>query len=677
MDTTLQDTLVGREIDGRYQVQSRIARGGMATVYLALDRRLERDVALKVMHDHLADDPEFVARFVREARAAARLTSPNVVQVFDQGSDGDILYLAMEYLPGRTLRDVLTERGALTPRETLSVLGPVLEALASAHRAGIVHRDVKPENIVLTDDGRIKVADFGLARALAAPISGSGSDSRLLGTVSYLAPELVSRGVSDSRADVYAAGIVLFETLTGRLPYTGDDPVAVAYRHVHERVPAPSAVVPGLPSDLDDLVLSTTNPDPDRRPADGEDMLERVRGLAMSLPDHVLDARAFAPREGDSADDATQVMAAQTATQAMTASPATQAVAAPAPVPHQETRALNLPARAGSQLVPRLRVHEDDDAVDLGWFGGRRRNQGFALVGAAIAVLLVLGVCGWWFVGGPGAKTEVPGGLVGQRVSDAQRLLAARGLSGTSQEAFDSKIAKGQVVRTEPPAGEKIDNGGTVVLIVSKGPEQIAIPSLAGRSPQDAEKVLTGLGLTVGDSISRFSDKVESGKVIGTSPKAETLVTPGREIGLVVSKGPEPIEMPDVKGKSRDEATQILTRAGLEVKYTDVQPGVFGPFPGQVAAQDPQPGTKLKKGDDVTISVATGIFGQPQQVQVPDVNRWQVKDAERVLKEQGFKVNIQGGGNGQGNGQNVFGQNPPAGSQVPVGSEITLFVGNF
>src|ERR687883_887927 len=237
------DPLIGRVVDGRYAVEARIARGGMATVYLALDRRLEREVALKVMHAHLADDPQFTARFIREARAAARLSHPNVVSVFDQGDDHGLLYLAMEYLQGRTLREVLADLSVLTPDEAFDVVEPVLDALAAAHAAGIVHRDVKPENVLLTDDGRVKVADFGLARAASA---GTTTTGVLMGTAAYLAPELLARGVAGPRADVYAVGIMLFEMLTGVLPFTGDVPVQVAYRHVHEDVPPPSSVVPDL-----------------------------------------------------------------------------------------------------------------------------------------------------------------------------------------------------------------------------------------------------------------------------------------------------------------------------------------------------------------------------------------------------------------------------------------------
>ncbi|HYY12644.1 MAG TPA: protein kinase [Kineosporiaceae bacterium] len=286
------DPLIGRLVDDRYAVVSRIARGGMATVYLALDRRLDREVALKVMHAHLAADPQFTARFIREARAAARLSHPGIVAVFDQGEDAGLLYLAMEYLAGRTLREVLDELGVLTPGEALDVLEPVLEALAAAHAAGIVHRDVKPENVILTDDGRVKVADFGLARAASAVTATSGV---LMGTAAYLAPELVLRGVADARGDVYAVGVVLFELLTGVLPFAGDVPVQVAYRHVHEEVPPPSSVVRALPPALDVVVSAAAARDPGRRPADAGALLALVRSARTRVPASALGVRPPAP----------------------------------------------------------------------------------------------------------------------------------------------------------------------------------------------------------------------------------------------------------------------------------------------------------------------------------------------------------------------------------------------
>ena len=655
MDTTLQDALVGRVVDGRYHVESLIARGGMATVYLALDRRLERDVALKVMHDNLAGDPDFVSRLVREARSAARLTSPHVVQVFDQGADGPWLYLAMEYLPGRTLRDVLAQRGALTVREALSVMGPVLEALGAAHRAGIVHRDVKPENVILTDDGRIKVADFGLARAAAAPVTGGGPDARLLGTAAYLPPELVSRGVADARADIYAAGVMLFEALTGRPPYTDEDPVRLAYRHVHERVPAPSSVLPGLPPQLDELVLAATAHDPDLRPGDGDRMLAELRAVRQSLSDDVLDLRLVPPPA-----DATQLMAS--------------GAAAP-----QQTRALSIPRRAGAsvpQLVPRLRVHEDDGVVHEGMFGGDVRKQRAAIIAAVAVVALLIVSVFWWFSAGPGANTTVPGGLTGQRVADAQRLLATSGLTGQVQEVFDDQIARGQVVDTEPPSGESIENRGTVTLLVSKGPEQVPVPSLAGLTPEEAQRQLGEVGLELGKRTSKFSDDIDKGKIISSSPRGDTLVTPGRPVDIVVSKGIETVEVPNLVGAQRGDAERALQERGLKVQFDEVDFQFGGPFPNTVTAQDRQPGEKIAKGETVRLQVVRGFFngngngnGQ-QQVQVPNVQNQPADQAENTLRQSGLNPRREGGG--QFNF--VTGQNPPPGSVVQVGSEVVIFL---
>ena len=282
MDTTLARPPVGRLLDGRYRVESLIATGGMATVYLGTDTRLDRTVALKIMHAELANDEDFVRRFVGEARSVARLSHPNVVGVYDQGADGRTLYLAMEYVPGRTLRDLLNERGRLSPREALDIMEGVLGGLGAAHAAGLAHRDVKPENVLLTSDYAVKVADFGLARMLAG--TSHTKTGMLIGTAAYLAPEQVSRGVADARTDVYAAGILLFEMLTGQQPHTADTPLAVAYKHVNEAVPAPSQLVDGVPPALDDLVLRATSRDPDLRPADGGQFLHRLSEARLSLP---------------------------------------------------------------------------------------------------------------------------------------------------------------------------------------------------------------------------------------------------------------------------------------------------------------------------------------------------------------------------------------------------------
>lgn len=275
----MQDPLVGQTLDGRYRVEARIAVGGMATVYRAVDTRLDRVLALKVMHPGLAADTGFVERFIREAKAVARLSHTNVVAVFDQGTDGTYVYLAMEYVAGCTLRDVLRERGALAPRAALDILEPVLAALGAAHRAGLVHRDMKPENVLIGDDGRVKVADFGLVRAVDTQTSVSGA---LLGTVSYLAPEQIGHGTVDQRTDVYACGVMLYEMLTGAKPYTGDTPMQVIMRRLNEDVPPPSAAVPGLAPSLDALVARTTSRDAAGRPDDAVAMLAEVRGCARN-----------------------------------------------------------------------------------------------------------------------------------------------------------------------------------------------------------------------------------------------------------------------------------------------------------------------------------------------------------------------------------------------------------
>jgi len=265
--------MIGRLIDGRYQVRSRIARGGMATVYLATDLRLERRVAVKVMHSHLADDSQFKQRFIQEARSAARLAHPNVVNVFDQGQDADSAYLVMEYLPGITLRDLMQEYGSLTSQQTIDITEAVLSGLAAAHKAGIVHRDLKPENVLLADDGRIKIGDFGLARAASA---NTATGAALLGTIAYLSPELVTRGVADTRSDIYAVGIMMFEMLTGEQPFKGEQPMQIAYQHANDTVPAPSTKNSKVPAELDELVMWATARDPEQRPRDARAMLDQL-----------------------------------------------------------------------------------------------------------------------------------------------------------------------------------------------------------------------------------------------------------------------------------------------------------------------------------------------------------------------------------------------------------------
>ena len=666
VDITLQDPLVGRVVDGRYLVESRIAAGGMATVYRALDRRLDREVALKVMHDNLAVDDEFVYRFVREARAAARLSHPNVVQVFDQGADDGILYLAMELLPGRTLRDVLSERGALTPRESVSVLEPVLGALAAAHRAGIVHRDVKPENVILTDDGRIKVADFGLAGAITGPISSTVT-GELLGTVAYLSPELVSRGIADARADVYAAGIMLFELLTGKQPFTGDDPLMVAYRHVHEVVPAPTSVSPELPYPFDDVVLRATSRNPDGRPANAGEMLRDLHTALGQVSDEDLDHRAA---EADTlrVDPAGQTQAFGAV--GIDGAPA----AATGP---QATSVLAVPRRAlvrgtgrtgtGGVLVPRLKVHDDEPAPP-GFLGDRTRQA----VAAVLGVLLVAGLAFtgvWWFTNGPGSYTETPT-LTKLTSDEARRILLDRGFTPGEKAVFDESLASGQVVSTDPAAGAKIRKGGTVILNVSKGPELIAVPSLKGLSEDEATSAITNAKLKVDSDVKRrFSATVDKGKVISSSPTTGSKLAPGRTVTLVISKGSEPVLLDNVVGQAKDAAQQLLESKGLKVEVQEQDFFDGGPQPGTVSAQTPPAqGQTVNKGSTVTITVIKIPDGQGF---VPDLTGQNFDQAKALLQQAGFQ-NIQKEGN-DFFGNTVRDQNEHG--LVPLDREIRLRVG--
>jgi eukaryotic-like serine/threonine-protein kinase len=667
VDITLQDPLVGRVVDGRYLVESRIARGGMATVYLALDQRLDRRVALKVMHQHLAGDPDFVSRFVREARAAARLSHPNVVQVFDQGDDGPVLYLAMEYLPGRTLRDVLVQRGALTPREAVSVLEAVLGALAAAHRAGIVHQDVKPENVILTDDGRIKVADFGLARALNSPVS-DGSRGQVLGTVAYLAPELVSRGVADTRADVYAAGILTFELLTGKQPFTGDDPIQVAWRHVRETVPAPSAIAFGLPPAFDEVVRHATEPDPARRPVDADALLSELLAARNRTPADQLDIRAVETTQPMDADR-TQVYAPPTAggesTQVYANAAASTTNAPAAATKPQATSVLQVGRRSGPPLVPRLRVHDElgDRDPDQG-----RRNLVYATIAGAVVLVLIILAGFWWFTGGPGAYTKAPG-VVGAREADAVRTLEAVGLTAKVKRDFSTEIAAGQVISADPAGGEKVKKNGTVLLTVSKGPELVAVPDLKGVAEGDAAAKLKAQGLELGDSSQKFSSSIDEGKIISTKPASGSRIAPGRSVDIVVSKGPEPVPLPNVIGKPVAEAKSTLESSGLKVAVEEQEYAPGAGQPGIVSQQDPMvqtPGQTVNKGTRVTIYTTKVPEGQ---VVVPDVSGQDFDSAKATIEGLGLPVNRAG----LPFGGTVRSQS--ATGPVPAGTPITLVVG--
>ncbi|MGQ1797667.1 Stk1 family PASTA domain-containing Ser/Thr kinase [Kocuria oceani] len=587
------DHLTGSLLEGRYELGPRIARGGTATVYRAVDTRLERTVAVKLMHPHLAEDPAAADRFVREARAAARLSHPHVVSVLDQGHAADgVPYLVMEHVEGSTLRDLLRRRGALTPREALEVMEAALDGLAAAHRAGLVHRDVKPENVLIAAGGRVTVADFGLTRAVDQH-TGSGT---VLGTVGYASPELVTGQRVDTRADVYSAGIVLFELLCGRRPFEGA-PLAVAHAHAEGRVPDLRSLDPGVPGALARLVARATARDPEDRPADAREMLEQLRAVRAVLRPEELD-RAPAPRTGGPVPRTTGADSARTGTTTPGGAP-TEVLgrgAAGSPVPggtrtevlgrqqaptetlrrrEDPTEALR-PAGAATEALPAPRPAGSSDpwrpAIELRPRRPLRAAAHLALAALAVAAAAFLG----WLIGtGPGGTVSVPE-VRGTGPELAQQYLAGAGLRNVAvHETPDPAAPAGTVIGTDPAASATVRPAEQVVLLVSTGPEQVTAPDVVGMSAEDAAARLGDADLAAG-ARTAVSDDAAAGTVVGQHPEAGTEVAAGSAVDLAVSRGPRAESAPDVVGRPVGEAVPALEEAGFTARVEESFGAPFG-----------------------------------------------------------------------------------------------------
>jgi serine/threonine-protein kinase len=630
VDTTLHDPLVGQVLDGRYRIEARIAVGGMATVYRAVDTRLDRVLALKVMHPTLAADGSFVERFIREAKSVARLSHPNVVGVYDQGTDGSYVYLAMEYVAGCTLRDVLRERGALRPRAALDILEPVLAALGAAHRAGFVHRDMKPENVLIGDDGRVKVADFGLVRSVDTVTSTTGA---VLGTVSYLAPEQLERGTTDPRVDVYACGIVLYEMLTGVKPHAGGSPAQVLYQVLHTDVPPPSGAVPGLAYQLDELVASATARDSGLRPHDAVALLAQARSARAGLSAEQLDAappRAIAVEDGhrDNSGDRTSVI----------------------------PRSLSVP-----RLLP---VHEHEEVQRTSRFKSPPVAPRRGLLALVVAVTLVLGVgTGIWYINA-GQFTTVPAVLTQTQARATQRIQDA-GLGVKIKREFHDTVGRGQVITTDPEPGARIRDNDVVTLTVSKGPETVQVPDLQGVPLGDAKDRLRKAGLEPGLVTRAFSDEIPNGRVMGTDPETGSERRSGAVVALTVSRG-VPVEVPRVTDLSPGDATAALEAAGLQVRIAQQQVNSDSDK-GRVARQSPAAGKQAAEGDTITLTISRG----PEMVEVPGVVGDSVDEARRKLQAAGFKVDEDRGLLGFFSDE-VKDQSVDAGERAPKGSTIRI-----
>jgi len=607
---------VGQLLDGRYRVQARIAAGGMATVYQAVDTRLDRVLALKVMHPGLATDEAFVERFIREAKSVARLSHPNVVGVFDQGTDGTYVYLAMEYVAGCTLRDVLRERGALQPRAALDVLEPILAALGAAHRAGLVHRDMKPENVLIGDDGRVKVADFGLVRAVDT--NTTASTGSVLGTVSYLAPEQLEHGTADARVDVYACGVVLYEMLTGGKPHTGGTVAQILYQHLHEDVLPPSGLVPGLAPQLDELVALACARDPQLRPQDAVALLFRAQEARAQLTDAQLDvvppeARAVAAGDGSEPTDVIPRAGGQ--------------LTLPGDGGAELNRTSRLEVPQESERTTRLRPVPAEEAPRGGLLRRRR------LVTVVAAVLLALGIgTGAWYITS-GQFTSVPA-VLDMPQAKAEKTLRDEGLEVKVVRGFSSNVERGHIMKTDPATGKRIRGTGTVTLTVSRGPDIVTVPDLSGTPVADAKRKLRDRGLIPGTVNREFSDEVAKGSVIRTDPAGGTKRRPDTAVGLTVSRG-SAVEVPGVLGSDRTDAANTLREAGFQVRFADA-PVYSTQDKGTVARQTPAEGRKLGKGDTVTLTLSRG----PEMISVPNVTGKNVDDAKKQLTDLGFQVEV-------------------------------------
>ncbi len=638
------DALIGRTLDGRYRVLRRIADGGMSTVYLALDERLDREIALKVMRQHLTHDESFVTRFRREARSSASLSHPNVVAVYDQGEDDGCIFLVMEYVPGRTLRDVLRDEGLLSPRAALDVLGPVLQALAEAHAKGLIHRDVKPENVIINDNGTVKVADFGLARAVTSQTVTS-TQGVLLGTVAYLAPEQVERGIADARSDVYAAGLMLFEMLTGTKAFTGDTAIHVAYQHVHGGVPTPSSRVAGLPVELDELVAVATARDPDERPADAAQFLELVRDARATLSLDELDARP--------AGRAASVAAAQptsTATFPVQGVHAASAAAAGgvATRPRSETVAITVPPPPiEGRVVAGTAPH--------------RRRRWWPAVAASV---LIAALTGWFFLLGPGATATVPS-VQGRTQAEAVSAVHEAALDAKVSQAFSETVPAGTVVSADPGPGSAVRRGAAVALVVSKGPERYAVPPVVGMTLAEATARITSVNLKVGKVSKAYDEKVPEGQVVTAKPGPGASLKKSTAVALTVSRGRQPINVPDLTGTNATRAARQLSELGLKVDATQQQ-NSDTVAKGAVISQSPRDGTAFK-GDTVTLVVSKG----PVLVAVPNVVGQQLQQATAALEAAGFKVKVEKAFGG------FFGTvrfQDPTGGEAPKGSTVTVTI---
>lgn len=626
--------LTGEVIDGRYQLTRIVDSGGMATIYAALDLRLDREVAVKIMHPHLANDENYVARFIREAKAAAALSHPNIVMIQDQGwnqGGTPCVFIVMELVDGSTLRTHLDHQGRLEVQPLMTIMMPVLSALAAAHRLGIVHRDIKPENILIARDGRVKIADFGLARGSLIGQTMTAESSVVLGSVSYLAPEQVERGVSDARSDVYSTGIVIFEALTGEKPFTGDDPVQVALKHVKERVPRLSQLLVGIDPALDDLIYLATSSDPDDRPKDAAEFLSKLKGIT----------------EGSDGSSERQL-----------------------------SLELDLPPATTSKftsvmpsqpIAPSVEANEKNEGKVVSKAPKKKLSKRVKRNRAIAAFLVVSAIAGiWYLLIGPGNRVVVPS-VAGLSIEQATNELTPLGLTvEISTREFSEVIEEGLVLRSDPAGGDRVGEGGTVFLIVSQGKERYTVPSISGLTPEVATRLIEDSNLKVGTVSERFSPDVEKGLIVSQEPAASARVKRDSLVNFVISKGTEEVLVKSYLGESGEQALNELSAQGFDVdvryQYSETVPL------GAVISQAPASNQALPKGSAIVLVISQGT----EYVFIPNVLSLQGAEAKDLLEDLDLTVEVREIGTRRA--KVVTNVSPKVGERVKRGSTVIITV---
>jgi len=589
MATIDRDTI----IDGRYRVLRRLGSGGMADVYLVEDQQLGRRVALKLLYHRLAEDQQFVERFRREASSAASLQHPSIVGIFDRGEWDGTYYIAMEYVEGRTLKDIVRERGPAPPEAAVDVVLQILRAARFAHQRGVVHRDIKPQNVLIDEEGRIKVADFGIARAGASDMTETGS---VMGTAQYLSPEQAQGRPVDARSDLYSIGIVLYEMLTGRVPFDAESPVTVALKQVSEAPMLPREIDPAIPPALEGVVLRALEKDPARRFADADEFIEALHRARLT-PDEVV---------------------------------------VTTPPPMEE-------------------ILEEEERKSRRWWLWLLILLALAAIAFGLYTLLTP------------EQVKVPN-VVGRQAATAAQILQDDGFEVQQTNIESDDTPRGEVAGQNPRAGQLADEGSTVTINVSAGPGQVSVPTVAGQSRDEAEAALreAGLDVTVEEV---FSDTVDKGQVVDTSPAAGTLVERGTSVTMRVSKGAERVEVPDVSGATEEDARSAIQGAGLRVgKITEEE---SAEEPGTVLGQSPAAGKRVAKNSAVDLTVAKGV-------EIPDVVDETEDDATQALEDAGFEVRVrQRTVTTDDDVGIVLEQRPPEGEERAKGSTVTIIVGQL